>query len=33
MRQTFMSIQKGFVKDMTLDANVEPWDPGACRRR
>lgn len=33
MRQTFMSNRKGFVKDMTVEANVEPWDFGACRRR
>ena len=35
MRQAFMSIQKGatYLKDMTLDANVELGDFGACRRR
>jgi hypothetical protein len=35
MRQAFVSIQKGatYLKDMTLDANVELGDFGACRRR
>jgi len=36
MRQAFMSIQKGlstYLEDLTLDANVELGDLGACRRR
>jgi len=36
MRRAFMSIQKGiatYSEDMTLDANVELGDFGACRRR
>jgi hypothetical protein len=36
MRQAFMTIQKGiatYSEDMTLDANVELGDFGACRRR
>lgn len=36
MRKAYMSIQIGiatYAEDMTLDANVEPWDFGACRRR
>ncbi len=37
MRRAFMSIQKGiathYLEDMTLDANVELGDFGACRRR
>ncbi|MDQ1460773.1 MAG: hypothetical protein QOI08_2257 [Actinomycetota bacterium] len=36
MRQAFMSIQKGiaaYLKDLTLDANVELGDRRACRRR
>ena len=31
-----VSIEKGtatYLEDMTLDANVELGDPGACRRR
>ena len=36
MRRAFMSIQKGiptYLEDMTLNANVELGDFGACRRR
>ncbi len=36
MRQTFMSTQKvmaTYLEEMTLDANLEPGDFGACRRR
>jgi hypothetical protein len=36
MRRAFMSILQGTVthtKDMTLDANLELGDFGACRRR
>jgi hypothetical protein len=36
MRRAFMSIQKGittYFEDMTLNANVELGDIGACRRR
>ena len=36
MRRAFMCIQMGtatYLKDMTLDANVELGDLGACRRR
>ena len=36
MRRAFMSIQKGiatYSEDMTLNANVELGDFGACRRR
>ena len=36
MRKAFMSTQKRItarVEDMTLNANVELGDPGACRRR
>ena len=36
MRRAFMSIQKGsstYLKDLTLDANLELGDFGACRRR
>ena len=36
MRGAFMSIQTGlstYLKDMTLDANAELGDLGACRRR
>jgi hypothetical protein len=36
MRRAFMSIQKGispYLEDLTLDANVELGDFGACRRR
>ena len=34
MGQTFMTIQTGmhtYSEDMTLAANIEPWDSGACR--
>jgi hypothetical protein len=30
MTQAFMFIPTELMKDMMLDANVEPWDPGAC---
>jgi hypothetical protein len=33
MRKAFMSIQKESAEDMTLNANVELGDFGACRRR
>jgi len=36
MRGAFMSIQTGlptYLEDLTLDANIEPWNFGACRRR
>jgi hypothetical protein len=36
MRRAFMSMQKGtatYSEDMTLHANVELGDFGACRRR
>jgi hypothetical protein len=36
MRQSLMSIQREVsidLEDMRLNADVEPWNPGACRRR
>ena len=36
MRRAFVSIQGvtfAYSKDMKLDANFEPRNPGACRRR
>lgn len=36
MRKAFMTVQKGiatYSEDMTLNANVELGDFGACRRR
>ena len=33
MRAAFMSIARTSVKDMTLCANAELGDSGACRRR
>lgn len=36
MRRAFVSTQEGiatYLKDMTLDANFELGDFGACRRR
>ncbi len=32
MRAAFMSIASAYAKDMTLRANAQPGDPGACRR-
>jgi hypothetical protein len=36
MRATFMSNPNQTLmqtEDMTRRANLEPWNPGACRRR